>query len=70
MYKRQEYTLHFKRGENVTDAPNGIIKVPYAGKKTGTVQRFKPCLLYTSEGAECVAKSYPGFFEDLEKIRI
>ena len=24
----------------------------------------------TIEGAECVAKSYPGFFEDLEKIRI
>ena len=39
-----EYTLHFKRGENVTDAPNGIIKVPYAGKKTGTIQRFKPDL--------------------------
>ena len=24
----------------------------------------------TIEGAECVAKSYPGFFEDLEKIRV
>lgn len=24
----------------------------------------------TIEGAECVAKSYPGFFEDLERIRI
>ena len=24
----------------------------------------------TIEDAECVAKSYPGFFEDLEKIRI
>ena len=23
----------------------------------------------TIEGAECVAKSYPGFFADLEKIR-
>ena len=39
-----EYTLHFKRGENVTDAPNGMIKTPYSGKKTGTVQRFKPDL--------------------------
>ncbi len=24
----------------------------------------------TIENAECVAKSYPGFFEDLEKIRV
>ncbi len=39
-----EYTLHFRRGENVTDAPGGMLKVPYAGKKTGTVQRFKPDL--------------------------
>ena len=37
-----EYRLHFERGENRTDAPNGIIKTPYAGKKTGTVQHFKP----------------------------
>ena len=39
-----EYTLHFRKGENVTDAPNGMIKTPYSGKKTGTVQRFKPDL--------------------------
>ena len=37
-----EYRLHFARGENRTEAPNGIIKTPYAGKKTGTVQHFKP----------------------------
>ena len=37
-----EYRLHFERGENRTDAPNGMIKTPYAGKKTGTVQHFKP----------------------------
>ena len=37
-----EYRLHFARGENRTDAPNDMIKTPYAGKKTGTVQHFKP----------------------------
>ena len=37
-----EYRLHFERGENRTDAPNGMIKTPYAGKKTGTIQHFKP----------------------------
>ena len=37
-----EYRLHFARGENRTEAPNGMIKTPYAGKKTGTIQHFKP----------------------------
>ena len=37
-----EYRLHFEHGENKTDAPNGIVKTPYAGKRTGTVQHFKP----------------------------
>ena len=37
-----EYRLHFERGENRTEAPNGMIKTPYAGKKTGTIQHFKP----------------------------
>ena len=37
-----EYRLHFERGENRTDAPNGMIKTPYAWKKTGTIQHFKP----------------------------
>ena len=39
-----EYTLHFRRGENVTDAPSGIIKTPCVSKKTGTRQHFKPDL--------------------------
>ena len=37
-----EYKLHFEHGENKTDAPHGIIKTPYSGRKTGTVQHFKP----------------------------
>ena len=37
-----EYKLHFEHGENKTDAPNGMVKTPYSGKKTGTLQRFKP----------------------------
>ena len=37
-----EYRLHFEHGENKTDAPNGILKTPYAGKRTGTIQHFKP----------------------------
>ena len=37
-----EYRLHFEHGENKTDAPNGIVKTPYAGKRTGTIQHFKP----------------------------
>jgi len=37
-----QYTVNFRKGENVTDAPNQLIKVPYNGRRTGTVQRFKP----------------------------
>lgn len=37
-----EYKLHFEHGENKTDAPNGMIKTPYSGRKTGTTQHFKP----------------------------
>ncbi len=37
-----KYTLHFKKGKNVTEAENGLIKEPYSKKRTGTVQRFKP----------------------------
>ena len=37
-----QYTIHFKKGENVTDAPNGLIKEPTDRKKTGTIQKFKP----------------------------
>ena len=39
-----EYRVHFERGENRTDAPNGLLKTPYAGRRTGTLQRFKPDL--------------------------
>lgn len=39
-----EYTVQFRKGENVTQAPNGLQKTPYTGKKTGTVQRFRPDL--------------------------
>ena len=38
------YELQFRKGENVTDAPHGVRKTPYTGKKTGTCQRFKPDL--------------------------
>ena len=37
-----EYKLHFEHGENKTDAPNGMLKLPYSGRKTGTMQHFKP----------------------------
>lgn len=39
-----EYTVRFRKGENATDAPNGLLKTPYTGRKTGTVQRFRPDL--------------------------
>ena len=37
-----EYRLHFEHGVNKTKAPNKLIKEPYDGKKTGTLQHFKP----------------------------
>lgn len=37
-----EYEVRFVRGENKTDAQDGLIRRPYSGKRTGTVQRFKP----------------------------
>jgi len=39
-----EYTLHFKKGENVTFGPSQMEKEPYAGKRTGTTHRWKPDL--------------------------
>lgn len=36
-----EYQLHFEKGENVTPGENHLIKLPYSGKKTGTIHRFK-----------------------------
>ena len=37
-----KYSLHFERGENMT--PGGLLKEPFSGKRTGTVQRFLPDL--------------------------
>ncbi|MBQ9535615.1 MAG: DNA topoisomerase [Clostridia bacterium] len=37
-----KYGLHFEHGENRTDAPSGMQKEPYGGKRRGTVHRFKP----------------------------
>lgn len=37
-----KYTIHFQKGENVTNAPNGLIQEPTDRKKTGTIQKFKP----------------------------
>ncbi len=37
-----KYTLHFERGENVTPGKDKLIKEPYTGKRTGTVQHFLP----------------------------
>ena len=36
------YRLDFAKGENITDAPNKLMKTPYTGKRTGTIHRFKP----------------------------
>lgn len=35
-----EYQLHFEKGENI----GGLKKKPYKGKRTGTIQRWKPDL--------------------------
>lgn len=37
-----KYTLHFKKGENVTEGESKLIKEPSDKKRTGTIQRFKP----------------------------
>lgn len=39
-----EYSLHFEKGENKTGTPEGFIKKPAAGKKTGSTIRWKPDL--------------------------
>jgi len=38
------YTLHFERGENKTDAPEGFIKKAISSRKTGTSIRWQPDL--------------------------
>ncbi len=35
-----KYTLHFEKGENI----GGLTKEPYAGRRTGTIQRWRPDL--------------------------
>lgn len=37
-----KYSLHFERGENLTPGKDKLLKEPYSGKRTGTVQRFLP----------------------------
>lgn len=37
-----KYSLHFERGENLTPGKDKLLKEPYTGKRTGTVQRFLP----------------------------
>ncbi len=36
-----QYTLHFRRGENVTEGPDKLLKEPCSPKQTGTTHRFK-----------------------------
>lgn len=53
-----EYSLHFEKGENV----GGLKKKPYKGKRTGTIQRWKPDLeVFTETNIE------RGFFTDMLK---
>ncbi|MBQ9082020.1 MAG: DNA topoisomerase [Clostridia bacterium] len=37
---RTKYTLHFEKGENI----GGLTKEPYNGRRTGTIQRWRPDL--------------------------
>lgn len=37
-----KYSLHFECGENMTPGKDKLIKEPYAGKRTGTIQHFLP----------------------------
>jgi DNA gyrase subunit B len=43
-YDGYKYTLHFKKGVNVTEAEGKLIKEPYDKKKTGTIHRWRPDL--------------------------
>lgn len=36
-----QYSLHFKKGENVTEGADKLLREPYNGKITGTTQRFR-----------------------------
>ncbi|MEA4920169.1 MAG: toprim domain-containing protein [Clostridiaceae bacterium] len=37
-----KYSLHFEQGENLTLGKDKLVKEPYSGKRTGTIQRFLP----------------------------
>lgn len=37
-----KYTLHFKKGENITMGDGQLEKEPYSGKRTGTTHRWRP----------------------------
>ena len=39
-----EYSLHFEKGENKTDAAEGYLKKPTSAKRTGTTIRWRPDL--------------------------
>ena len=39
-----KYSLRFERGENVTPGKDHLIREPYGGRRTGTIQRFLPDL--------------------------
>ena len=39
-----KYSLRFERGENVTPGKDQLIREPYSGRRTGTIQRFLPDL--------------------------
>lgn len=39
-----EYSLHFEKGENKTDAAEGYLKKPASAKRTGTTIRWRPDL--------------------------
>ena len=51
--------------------PGGGAALPYiAESEAATVAALRSDEAVEIEGAESVAKSYPGFFEDLEHIRV
>ncbi len=53
-----EYKLHFEKGENI----GGLSKKPYKGRRTGTIQRWKPDLEVFSD-----TNISSDFFEDTLK---
>ena len=80
MYKRQEYA---KLGIEVDTSEEDLMKIRGGKVRAARTQSHGDHRMAMSlaaaalradgpveiEGAECVAKSYPGFFEDLAQIR-